>query len=122
MASEAAGAFEGGGECVNRRRAGRVRCTGLHCSLGEVIDLCASGMRIRSTRPVHIPGIGVTLTAGEVTLKVQARIAWSRQAGRKAYEAGVEFLSLDSEQRRTLAEIARLGSTAFGAVFYGNAA
>ena len=111
------------GEHADRRKAGRLRCAGLKCSLGEVADLCASGMRVRSTRPIALgSGGAVTLAADDVTLTLRARIAWSRQSGRRAYEAGCEFLDLDGEQRKALAEIARLTSAAFAAMFYTNAA
>jgi hypothetical protein len=113
----------GKNEHIDRRKAGRLRCSGLVCSLGEVADLCASGMRVRSTRPIALAtGGDITLTADDLTLTLKGRIAWSRQMGRKSYEAGLEFVGLDGEQRKTLAEIARLTSSAFAAMYYTNAA
>lgn len=111
------------GEHTDRRKAGRLRCSGLACSLGEVTDLCASGMRVRSTKAISLGRNGlVTLSVDDLSLTLRARIAWSRQTGRKAFEAGLEFVELDGEQRRTLAEIARMTSAAFAAMFYTNAA
>jgi hypothetical protein len=108
---------------IERRKAGRLRCSDLQCSLGEVTDLCASGMRVRAGKPVALGrNSQVTLSVDELTLTLKARIAWSRQTGRKTFEAGLEFVDLDGEQRKTLAEIARLSSAAFAAMFYTNAA
>lgn len=123
MAGDRRDTGHGNPDGIERRKTGRLRCSGLACSLGEVTDLCASGMRVRSTRPLALPaGTSVTLTADDLSLTVRARVAWARQVGRKSYEAGVEFLNLDGDQRKMLAEIARSSSAAFAAMFYTNAA
>lgn len=97
----------------NGRRHGRVLIESVQCSLGDVIDLSRSGMRV-ITRRAFNPEQHVVLTAVieafEERLEVPTRCVWCRRAGLFRHEIGFEFGELDEEQAAVLCRIARTAS------------
>jgi hypothetical protein len=95
----------------NNRKAGRVRCQYVTCSLGEVRDLSSTGLRVLCKKN---PGIAAgqaicfklnTLDGAE--LPVTAEVAWARKAGWLKHELGMRFLDVSPELRLALLQLCR---------------
>lgn len=88
----------------NRRRAGRVRCEGLRCSWGTVLDMSATGvkvaMHLRRPSVGQLMSIEMSTPAGVVS--IMARAAWVRSAGLLTWEAGCEFSPMTEEVKAAL--------------------
>lgn len=104
------GLFQQSGDS-NNRKAGRVRCQYVTCSLGEVRDLSATGLRVLCKRN---PGIAAgqvicfrlsTLEGAE--LPIMAHVAWVRKAGWFKRELGMKFLDVSAELRLALLQLCR---------------
>lgn len=94
-----------------RRRRNRVMCEGLSCTLGKVIGLSGTGMRIRASGWCRIKQddrISLTLKSSDLTLKLSARIAWVKKVGMFQYETGMAFLDLTPEQTTQLGMMAQI--------------
>lgn len=94
---------------ANARRHGRLRVTNATSTMGKVIDISASGMRVRSrTRPPE-PGtqVRITIAGPSCSTESEARVVWVKKLGWLHYEMGLEFLSPVPEVRACLLEIAR---------------
>jgi hypothetical protein len=94
----------------NARRHGRVRCQAIHSSLGDVVDLSASGARIRRRR--RITGAAGSMVNLEIEgldgpVRVLARVIWERRLGLFRHEIGVLFEDVAPPVRRALVEIAK---------------
>jgi len=93
----------------NHRRHGRLNTQDISCSLGDIINLSASGMRVGSARAV--PQIGSPFTMviewSDGRLALSCVVRWIRRTGLLKREVGVEFVDLTDQQRRSLGEIAR---------------
>lgn len=92
-----------------RRRHGRVRCLDIECSFGDILDLSASGMRVRTNqRP---PTIGVsfatTLIGLDGPVECIGVVVWTKRAGFFKFEVGIEFRELSAQMRTALARLAR---------------
>lgn len=94
----------------NRRRHGRLRCDDLRCSLGMVIDLSASGARVRTTgmRPPE-RGAQVTLSieVDDATIDIPARVVRSSRTGLLHGEIAVEFIDVTPDIHAQLLKLAR---------------
>lgn len=105
----------------NPRRHGRVRCQDIACSLGELMDLSASGMRVR------LPAMGivdraeqgdeltVTLQGLDGPIRLLCRVVWSRKVGigwgRSRREVGLVFLEVGERERRGLSLLGRAAAS-----------
>lgn len=92
-----------------RRRHGRVVCQDVTCSLGQILDLSASGMRVRCKgKP---PKVGVTIATTiesfDGLLFVGCSVSWVRHVGFMKNEIGVTFVALTPLMQAALARIAR---------------
>ena len=79
------------------------------CTLGEVADLSAMGMRVRGLgKCVILPGqlVGLTLEApcGPVPLKAQVR--WVKKVDLFRYEVGVQFVEVAAKVAAVIESIA----------------
>jgi hypothetical protein len=90
-----------------RRRSGRVRQQSLRCNLGQIVDVSATGMRIR--RCWYMP-VG---TAKKIKIKgfplaerLVAQVMWCRRAGFFAHEIGIQFVHADANVLQRLATVA----------------
>ncbi len=90
------------------RRHGRVTCQGVDCSVGDVIDLSASGMRIitRFKLPEKGEVFVVTIETMQGPLAVLSRVRWSKRKGLFQREAGLEFFDVGPRSRSLLCELA----------------
>ncbi len=103
---------------ANRRRCGRVVCNSVTCSLGEVVDLSATGAKIRTKFDRICPGEHVLMTIhgldGPIPLTVQ--VSWVVQDDEsptpaRQMLAGVRFVDIDDSARRALVGIARASAS-----------
>jgi len=95
------------------RRMGRLMCEMVKCSLGEVMDVSASGLRIRGRKvPKRYQKEPIRLRIGGATGKVSimAKIVWSKRVGLRCYETGLELIEASDELRQSLRDIV-YGST-----------
>lgn len=98
----------------NRRRSGRVRCELVRCSMGEVLDISAGGMRVfRRNRPGPHAGdtVVVTIAALGREIKTPVRIGRVDCLGLFHVEVGLEFVEITAPLREALNEIARSSAT-----------
>ena len=98
------------------RRQGRLKCELLRCSIGDVIDLSASGMRVRAW---GIRGLKANehcdiriRCIGRMAFVVRGEIVWVKRHGFMKYEAGVHFVDVTPEQQEKLTEAARISANA----------
>jgi hypothetical protein len=93
---------------AEQRRHGRVRCQGVQCSIGDVQDLSASGMRVKTRYKMPEAGevFVVTLDTMEGPLAVLSRIRWVRRCGLFTREVGLEFFDLGPKSKQVLQELA----------------
>jgi len=94
---------------TNRRRHGRIMLQDIRSSLGPVVDLSASGMRVRTRCNLPKPGqkFFVTLHALESSITIQCTLQWVRRGGLFNHEAGIEFQLVPPDVRRALCDLAR---------------
>ncbi len=96
---------------TNNRKAGRVRCQYVSCSLGEVRDLSSTGLRVLCKRnPSIAAGQAIcfklnTLEGAELPVTVE--VAWARKAGWLKHELGMRFLDVSPELRMALLQLCR---------------
>ena len=94
----------------NRRRNGRVNLQEVTCSLGQVLDLSSSGMRVQTkVQPTLKAGqiFGTILETFAGPLQIAAEVAWVRQAGWRKHQIGIRFVDPSPELRRAINELAR---------------
>ena len=94
----------------NNRRHGRVKCQHVACTLGTVIDLSASGLRVRG------PGIPRVKAGDCFTMTIQTldgpmlapvEVAWARRIGWRKHEIGITFREVGPALCRALTALAR---------------
>lgn len=95
---------------AERRRGGRIPCEMLSCELGKVIDLSATGLRVRSRGGIKPPigafvALHVRWCGGSIELP--SRVARVKRLGMFTYEYGLAFEELTTEQRALLSEVLR---------------
>ncbi|MCA9292552.1 MAG: PilZ domain-containing protein [Phycisphaerales bacterium] len=95
---------------VEHRRAGRLRCLDVQCDLGTVINISASGLRVRCRhRPLleleKAFAMDVSSTFGR--FRVAAKAKWMVKRGWFKHEIGLEFVEIGPGGREILGEIAR---------------
>jgi len=93
------------------RRHGRIRGGGIECNLGEIINISASGLKLRSPNKKRYleRGQQVTLSLRHDTREVTltATVQWANGVGSGATEAGLTWGELDDASGETLREIIR---------------
>lgn len=93
-----------------RRRCGRINVELLRCNLGTVVDLSASGMKVRRKsffRP-RCRRTRVVLRTIDGVSTIPARIVRVRKIGSRTWDLGVEFARISDRLRARIVEIARL--------------
>jgi hypothetical protein len=96
-----------------RRRHGRLRCKQTTCCVGQVIDLSASGMRVkRRGRPLLDVGdelqLSIQVNADDISLKVSLRVVRIERSGFRQHFYGMEFIDLTDDQKSQLSTLARV--------------
>jgi hypothetical protein len=92
-----------------RRRHARIPQRSLESSLGRVIDLSRSGMRVQGTRRLRGTLDVVIYNNHGPHVKIQARVAWTKRIGFFKHMSGLEFIDLPSS---VASELARIATTA----------
>ena len=95
---------------ANQRRHGRVVCRDVGCTLGEVLDLSASGLRVRAKgRPIVEAGdrfsLSIQTLDGPMLAPVQ--VAWVKRCGFRKHEIGITFGETGPALTQALAALAR---------------
>lgn len=98
---------------TSRRRHGRVRCEQTRCTLGSVLDLSASGMRVLIKgrprfRAGEVASMQVEIDGGALVL--MAKVVWLNKVSWRRHVAGLEFVDVEPELRQRLVELARTAS------------
>jgi hypothetical protein len=101
------------------RRDARYPTENLSCPLGDVVDLSASGMRIRcDARPAVRRGAtdSFAIRTGSQKLVVLGRVVWVRRKSllEKKYEVGVSFTDPRPGVRKVLSDLAQYGFVGAG--------
>ncbi|MEX2218999.1 MAG: PilZ domain-containing protein [Phycisphaerales bacterium] len=91
------------------RRGGRLTTRGLRCSLGRVVDLSSSGLRVIHSgfSPRGEGARTITIYADIGPIRVQARIVRRTRTGLFRQELGLEFVNLDPAMRQQLLAVFR---------------
>lgn len=66
----------------------------LHSSIGPVLDLSTSGMRVIAKKP-WCGEITIRLQAPGIDVSAPATVMWSRKLGFRAYEMGLTFVNVE---------------------------
>lgn len=102
-----------------RRSHGRVVCEMVTCSLGEVLDACGAGLRVRSAKPYEFAQgdiVSFTINGEDQPLEFKGRVIWTKKRGIRRYEMGLSFVELTPECRQALAQLAQ--GAAFNTTFF----
>ncbi|MBX3384383.1 MAG: PilZ domain-containing protein [Phycisphaeraceae bacterium] len=94
---------------AQRRRHGRVYCQGILCTLGDILDLSASGMRVGCFQKPPPAGeiFDIVLHSCEGEIAISCGVVWVSRKGFFRYEAGLAFGELTPAIRQTLSRLAR---------------
>ena len=79
------------------------------CSIGRVIDLSCSGMRIATKFKMKASEdmVGLKLEGLDGSMLLPCKVVWVRRSGFRQWTVGVEFTAMTQDQRKGLAELAR---------------
>jgi len=102
-----------------KRNKGRLVCDFLTCELGPVVDLSASGMRVRyKGEPGFTTGesLEVVLRALNERAVVKAEITWVRQVNFEDYEIGLKFLDVNPTVGEALLAVARVAMSHYSGI------
>lgn len=91
-----------------RRAHGRLSCSKAECTLGEVMDVSAGGMRVKTSIRLE-QGQRVTITVGTPRgpMPVQCTVMWVKRNKLFWYSMGLKFESLCAQGKRLMQEFAR---------------
>lgn len=108
------------GQEENRRRHGRLKTEGTQSSMGEVVDISASGMRVQRKGALPVTEgekfrVDVQIDKEIMALDVMVRRV--RKLGRRKFEFGLEFIHLDETDRSRLVRLARIAATSARAMW-----
>ncbi len=111
--------LKGGLKAGIPRRDERFAAKELNCPMGDIVDLSASGMRLRRKgKPPVREGQTERFTLGGSTQKVtvSGRVVWLKRASLVAnvFEMGVQFVGLTPGQSAALVQLARYGFVGAG--------
>ena len=96
-----------------RRKAGRLRTAEVTCSIGKVLGMSATGMKVlRQGRRVVSEGDQFTLTLKyrHFALPVDVRVVRILKRGFRKYEFGIAFEEVNPRIQSKLTDLARLAS------------
>lgn len=98
----------------NRRRHGRLKTEGTESSLGSVVDMSASGMRVHRKGALPVAEgekFRVDVQIDKEVMAIDVIVRRVRKLGRRKFEFGLEFINLSDEDRGRLARLARIAAT-----------
>lgn len=97
----------------NRRRFRRYRIAGLNCDAGEVVDVSAAGIRLKSRRKMK-GNLNIRLWNGITEVVLPASLVWTRRLGFRKHEAGLQFVNMCAETAKKLALILAPAAERYG--------
>jgi hypothetical protein len=96
---------------ATKRKFGRLKCTMAHCGIGEILDLSAGGMRVRTRQR---PASGQTIATEIITqfgpLPVKVSVRWVRRVRLFWFDCGLMFTELDDQAKKMISEFARIAA------------
>lgn len=91
------------------RKHGRLKCSMAHCTIGEILDLSAGGMRVSSRMKVRVgETLPVTLITQNGPVSITCAIKWVKRSKLFWYNLGLEFQNVDATMRKAISEFARV--------------
>jgi hypothetical protein len=93
------------------RRAGRIRCREVTSNLGEVMNISASGMRLRARGgrpPAENTKLPLRVASPFGSFEVPAKVIWVERAGFRKWDIGVRYEALTKQASDVLQHIARV--------------
>lgn len=100
-------------EQANARKHGRLKCELVSSTLGEVVDISGSGMRVRSPgKPPIRTGQQFDLTVSGLgeQIHLPVKCVWIRRIGLFKREIGLAYGELPDETRSRLSKLAHLAA------------
>lgn len=97
-------------ENLERRKAGRIRCSQTLCQLGPIADLSRNGCRVISKDALSIPkdkSVNLRITAAGLTLIVPAQQVSCRARRDGKHDIGFRFAGIPEQSRRELMSLIR---------------
>lgn len=104
----------------NRRRHGRLKTEGTLSSMGEVVDISASGMRVQRKGALPIAEgekFRVDVRIDQEVMAIDVMVRRVRKMGRRKFEFGLEFINLSNADRARLGRLARIAATSARAMW-----
>jgi hypothetical protein len=99
---------------ANQRRHGRVLCSDVSCAAGEVVDLSASGARVRGSTSSGLKRgdrVQLSIRGLDTSADVTADIVWATGCGWRKQELGIQFVGIDEQTRVRMLRILRTASS-----------
>ncbi|MEM9418732.1 MAG: PilZ domain-containing protein [Planctomycetota bacterium] len=104
----------------NRRRHGRLKTEGTESSLGSVVDISASGMRIHRKGAIPVQEgekFRIDVQIDKEIMAIDVIVRRIRKLGRRKFEFGIEFINMSDEDRMRLTRLARIAATSARAMW-----
>lgn len=101
------------GRGSERRRAGRVRCSGTRCQFGPIVDFSRTGIKVVTKKAVKVPegkSVNLQIDAVGARMVVPGRVVNNRRRADGQYETGFAFVGVDERWTEALAMMARIAS------------
>ena len=95
---------------LERRKAGRVRCSQTLCQLGPIADLSRNGCRVISKKPISVPegkSVILHIIVAGIELSVPAQQVSCRARRDGKHDVGFRFMAVADESRRELMHVLR---------------
>lgn len=94
-------------------RRGRVATEFAECSLGEILNVSPTGLRARykgsrKRLPAVDERFDLQVRTPDGPVAVRARIAWTKRAGFRTFDIGVEFVAADDKDAVKLKQLASM--------------
>lgn len=90
---------------LEKRRHGRLECEEIPCSVGYIVDMSASGMRLRVSKDSPLTEgeeTSVTIEHDSGLLSVPVRVEWMEKLNKREFKVGVAFRETSPDLRRKL--------------------
>jgi len=101
-----------GSHADNRRRHGRILCDVASCELGDMVNVSASGMAVRTRKPLADGSdVAFWIEGPDGRFTVNAKVIRCIKTGWFRHELALQFVSLSDEARKGLTTMARLAAT-----------
>jgi hypothetical protein len=97
-------------ENLERRKAGRIRCSQTLCQLGPIADLSRDGCRVISKKPLSVPegkSVILRINVAGIELSVPAQQVSCRARRDGKHDVGFRFVAVADESRRELMNVLR---------------